>query len=75
MTNLERLQSMSAEEMADTINKHVVDLDFACQGEIDDNDNVICPYENCTECIKHWLEEQVDSSLLHEGGEQDGIYK
>lgn len=60
MTNLERLQSMSAEEMADVINKHVFDLDFACQTAIDDNDNAICPYEKCTECIKHWLEEQVD---------------
>ena len=70
MTNLERLQSMSAEEMADTINKHVFDLDFACNPEIDDNDNAICSYENCTECIKHWLEEQVDEIDDTENGSE-----
>ena len=55
MTNLEKIQSMTSEELAMFIREYVQDC-TNCPCDVDDYVECFNPDTSCTETIKLWLE-------------------
>lgn len=62
MTNLERIQNMNAEQLADFLENGVFSMPWCNASEEEvDPDTLKCKRWDCVKCARDWLQQEVDN--------------